>query len=612
MPEQTIEDIAAAEAAFLERVIAMHPEAEGKPAVVGNCQAGWAVMLLAAMRPELFGPIIVAGSPLSYWAGVRGHHPMRYTGGLLGGSWLTALICDLGSGKFDGAWLVNNFENLNPANTYWTKHYNLYRKIDTEPPRYLEFEQWWGGHVLLNAAEMQFIVDELFVGNKLASAEIITRDGMRVDLRNVRSPIVVFCSKADNITPPQQALDWILDLYDSIDDIRARGQTIVYAVHESIGHLGIFVSASVANKEHGEFASNIDLIDVLPPGLYEAVMTPKDSADAAADLVGGDYLVRFEARTLEDIRALGGNNDEDECKFATVARLSDINLGLYRTCVQPWVRIWANEGFAEWMRRFHPLRLQYEMFSQANPFMRPLLSALEDARANRRPAVASNVFWQAQERFAQSIEQALDSYRDVRDHLAEASFHAIYGSPLVQAMVGLKATDAGVRRRPGKDPAHVAAVARRIDELRADVAKGGPREAILRALLYIRMPEGLVEERGFNLLRRAREEAGEGLTIGEFKRLVREQFFMLLLDERRAIEAIPAMLAKDQDLASRMTDHLLRIIEVVGLDSGLAEARLAEIKELIDGTGRSDRPTGREKHPGEAARRSHAAVSSKR
>ena len=56
---------------------------------------------------------------------------MRYTGGLLGGTWLTALMGDLGAGKFDGAWLVSNFENLNPANTYWTKQYNLYAKIDT-------------------------------------------------------------------------------------------------------------------------------------------------------------------------------------------------------------------------------------------------------------------------------------------------------------------------------------------------------------------------------------------------------------------------------------------------------------------------------------------------
>ena len=88
MPGQTIEDIARAEAVFLERVIALHPEADGKPCVIGNCQAGWAVMILAAMRPELFGPIIIAGSPLSYWAGVHGKNPMRYSGGLLGGSWL--------------------------------------------------------------------------------------------------------------------------------------------------------------------------------------------------------------------------------------------------------------------------------------------------------------------------------------------------------------------------------------------------------------------------------------------------------------------------------------------------------------------------------------------
>ena len=91
-------------------------------------------MMLASMRPELFGPIIVAGSPLSYWAGAPQQNPMRYTAGLLGGTWMTALLGDAGNGKFDGAWLVSNFENLNPANTLWSKHYNLYSKIDTEAP----------------------------------------------------------------------------------------------------------------------------------------------------------------------------------------------------------------------------------------------------------------------------------------------------------------------------------------------------------------------------------------------------------------------------------------------------------------------------------------------
>jgi pimeloyl-ACP methyl ester carboxylesterase len=612
VPGQTIEDIAHAEAAFLERVIALHPHAEGKPAVIGNCQAGWAVMLLAAMRPELFGPIIIAGAPLSYWAGVHGQNPMRYTGGLLGGSWLAAMMGDLGNGRFDGAWLVSNFENLNPANTIWTKHHNLYAKIDSEAPRYLEFEQWWGGHVLLNAEEMQFIVDELFVGNKLAMAQIRASDGSPIDLRNIRSPIVVFCSKADNITPPQQALGWILDLYESVNDIRAHGQTIVYAVHESIGHLGIFVSGSVAKKEHGEFASNIDLIDVLPPGLYEAVMVPKDPHDPSADLIGGDYLVRFEARTLDDIRTLGGNDAEDERKFAAVARVSEINLGLYRTFVQPWVRSWANEGAARLMRRFHPLRLQYEMFSHANPCMRALLSGVGDVRNNRQTASNDNAFWQAQEQVSGWIEASLDAYRDMRDHAYEMWFDAVYGSPLLQAMVGLKAFDGTPRRRPGTDATHRALVAQRINELKDAIPQGGPLEAVLRALLYIRRPEGLVDERGFNFLRRVREDTGKDFTLAAFKKLVREQFFVLLLDERRAVEAIPHMLASDPDLASRLTSKLRRMIDVVGLRSSVAKARLTEIEEMIEGYSQNEdsETIEREKRRVETVR-PHAAARAK-
>jgi pimeloyl-ACP methyl ester carboxylesterase len=119
-PGQTIEDVCHAEGTFIEDVAQRHAEAEGKPIVIANCQAGWQTMMMAAIRPDLTGPIILAGSPLSYWAGVRGKNPMRYLGGLLGGTWLTELSGDLGAGIFDGAHLVANFESLNPANTYWT------------------------------------------------------------------------------------------------------------------------------------------------------------------------------------------------------------------------------------------------------------------------------------------------------------------------------------------------------------------------------------------------------------------------------------------------------------------------------------------------------------
>ena len=563
MPGQTIEDIARAEAVFLERVIALHPDADGKPCVIGNCQAGWAIMMLAAVRPELFGPIINAGSPLSYWAGVRGKNPMRYSGGLLGGSWLTAFTSDLGNGKFDGAWLVQNFENQNPANTLWTKQYNLYSKIDTEAPRYLGFERWWGGHVNLNAEEIQFIVDELFIGNNLAAGRIQTSNGTAIDLRNIRSPIVVFCSKGDNITPPQQALGWILDLYENVDDIRSYGQTIVYTVHPTVGHLGIFVSGGVAKKEHGGFSSNIDLIDTLPPGLYEAVFENKTEETVNPDLATGKWVMRCEERSLDDIRALGGNDAADERRFATAARVSETNLALYRTFAQPLVRTLVNSPLAQWMQQLHPLRLQYEVFSNANPIMAPVANMAEQVRENRRPVAADNPFVEMQEILSRNIVAGLDAWRDMTEALAERTFLAVYGSPVLQAAVGIDSAGTRSLRQASKHPLHKELLQKRIAELKSHIPAGGLREAVIRGLLYVGLARGAVDERGFEALRRIRRTHGD-MPLPAFKALVREQFYMLLIDTEAALAAIPSMLPADVETRRKAFDLIRQIMTAQG------------------------------------------------
>src|SRR5271169_750549 len=105
------------------------------------------------------------------------------------------------------------------------------------------------------------------------------------------------------------------------------------------------------------------MIDTLPPGLYEAVFESRDAGTANPDLVTGNWVMRCEARTLDDIRALGGNDAADERRFATAARVSEINLALYRTFTQPFVRALINPVTAEWLRELHPLRLQYSLFS---------------------------------------------------------------------------------------------------------------------------------------------------------------------------------------------------------------------------------------------------------
>jgi len=583
VPGQTLEDIARAEAVFLEKVISLHPDADGKPCVIGNCQAGWAVMMLAAVRPELFGPIIIAGSPLSYWAGVRGKNPMRYSGGLLGGSWLTALASDLGHGKFDGAWLVQNFENQNPANTLWSKQYNLYAKIDSEAPRYLGFERWWGGHVNLNAEEIQAIVDDLFIGNKLAAGGIQSSDGTTVDLRNIRSPIVVFCSKGDNITPPQQALGWILDLYESVDDIRSYGQTIVYTIHETVGHLGIFVSSGVARKEHGEFSSNIDLIDVLPPGLYEATFEAKTEATISPELVAGDWVMRCEARTLDDIRALGGNDAADERRFATAARASEMNLALYRAFAQPVVRAMTSAPAADWLRRMHPLRLQYELFSDANPLMASVKTLADRARDERRPVSDDNPFLAAQETMSGQIVAGLDAWREMTEAFAERAFLSIYGSPLLQAAVGIDPADSRPMRKAGKSPLHRELLQSRIAELKARIASGGLRECLARGLLYVGMAWNTVDERGLAAIRRLRgvQDDKPRPTLAEFKALLREQYFMLLIDQEATLAAIPALLPADRELRRKALAALRQVLSARGEIAGEAAERLQRIAKLF-------------------------------
>jgi hypothetical protein len=586
VPGQTVGDVCEAEALFIETVVQRHPEAEGKPCLIGNCQAGWQIMMTAATRPELPGPIMLAGSPLSYWAGVHGKNPMRYLGGMLGGTWLTSLAGDLGNGIFDGAHLVNNFENLNPANTLWKKNYNLYSKIDTEPPRFLEFEKWWGSPVLLNAGEMQEIADELFVGNRLSTGELRTSDGVAIDLRDIQSPIIVFCSMGDDITPPQQALDWILDLYSRDEEIVAGGQTIIYALHQSIGHLGIFVSAKVATKEHEEFTQAMDLIDVLPPGLYEAVMTKKDASTEHAELVAGDYLIRFEARSLNDIRALGGNDAADDMCFAAVSRVSAINQGLYRMLLSPFVRMMANEQSARLLRQMHPHRFRFEAFSDLNPALRALAPLAEQVRADRRQVGDDNPFLALQETISHQIVTALDGYRDARDWMTEAWFMSVYGSPLLQALVGLHGDSAKSRRLIGRDVAREAVTAKSEAEVEAHVERGGLEEAAVRALLFIGAgrPKKGTDERSFAVLRQFRTSRPESrqISLARFKELVHEQNIVLRRDEERAVAAIPRLLPAEATERGVALDLIREIVAAAGAPSEEVRRRLAHIETLFE------------------------------
>ncbi|WP_260173913.1 MULTISPECIES: DUF3141 domain-containing protein [unclassified Janthinobacterium] len=583
VPGQTVEDVMHAEAIFLEKVIALHPDSEGKPVVIGNCQAGWQILMTAAMRPELFGPIIVAGAPVSYWAGWHGRNPMRYSGGLMGGSWATALAGDLGNGLFDGASLVQNFEKLNPANTLWTKQYNLYANIDTEAPRYLEFEKYWGGHVFLNAVEMQYIVDNLFIGNRLATAELITSEGVRLDLRNIRSPIVVFCSKGDNITPPPQALGWITDLYRDDHDVLLHDQTIVYAVHDSVGHLGIFVSGKVGHKEHQKFASNIDLINLLPAGIYEALIVEKTPDTPNADLASGDYVLSVERRNLDDVRAIVQPSVENDRKFATAARISEVNLSLYRSFVQPWVRAVVTPQSARWLQLMHPLRISYERWTDRNPLAALVAKEAEKVREHRQPASPDNPLLAMQAAFSGAVTAGLNSWRDWRDTVQEQTFDLIYGSPLLQALAG-QGPDVTPRPHPSVSPEHLEYVRCETRHMDDDVNQGALAEAGVRALFYIYRFRMIADERRVNLaLKLIQPQYTGGLGMETFRRTVRQQSRLMLHDFDGAMAALPLLLSRAKPDAIRaLAEWLQQVLLVPDAPTPDEEASLQQMLDVFE------------------------------
>jgi hypothetical protein len=203
----------------------------------------------------------------------------------------------------------------------------------------------------------------------------------------------------------------------------------------------------------------------------------------------------------------------------------------------------------------------------------------EQVRQQRRPASPDNPLLQLQAMVSEGIIAALDGWRDLRDHTLEQMFLAIYSAPLLQALVGLSASDESPRRRPGIEPERLAFIQQRIAELKARVAEGGIREGAIRSLVYIGMAGPGVDERAFNQLRQLRAKHG-GLTLEEFKRMLREQFLALMLDPDGALAAIPKMLP-DDDARTKVLAVIRAVVSAAGAVSGGLAERLARIETML-------------------------------
>ncbi|MEM9550272.1 MAG: DUF3141 domain-containing protein [Pseudomonadota bacterium] len=575
-PGQTLADIAHAEAAFVREVIRRHPGAP-RPVVTGNCQGGWATLLMAATNPDLTGPILLNGAPVDPWAGRVGENPMRYNGGVMGGAIHPMFQADLGNGVFDGANIVANFEQLNPSRNYFGKYYDLYARVDSEQERFLDFERWWGGFFLLNEAEMRWIVQQLFVGNRLVKNEAQLEPGRNIDVTNIRAPIIVFASYGDNITPPQQALNWIIKSYTDEREIEIRGQRIIYMLHDQVGHLGIFVSSKIARKEHSEVTSTLKTIETLPPGLFE--MKIEDYEGPVEDRT---FTVSFHARTMNNLRDINDGTD-DEDAFAGVARLSDQMAETYDVTLRPLVQAAVTEDMAEMTRKLHPSRLQRSVMSTSNPMVAPIEMLAKQVTERRAVADPANPFLKLQQVWADGVIQSMDLYRDLRDMMYEQTFFGLWASPWARWYGRTNLPDRTLKRAEDlRGLPEVQSALMRIEQ-------GGFAEAVIRMLILLADSRGSVRrdrlERSSHVLNM--DEPFKSLSPDDRARILYEQKLIAEFEPDRAIESLPLLLvsASDRKLAAEVVQYVPGSIDEMAPHTFEMLQRFRQVLDLPKVTG---------------------------
>lgn len=324
------------------------------------------------------------------------------------------------TGRLDGAWLVQNFENLKPE-AQWKKYADLFTNIDRERDRFLDFELWWGSFFFLSREEILAIVENLFIGNQLENGLFRICDCCFADLRAIRNPLVIFASYGDNITPPHQALGWIPLVYKTTDELVRAGQRIVYLTNPHVGHLGLFVSGKVAQREHRAILAKISEIERLAPGLYEMKIYEPDASDAAHN---EPYSVRFEPRRVEDLKF-----PTPDPAFRRIKASSATTEDIYNRFFSPFVQACSNPWTAELAKWLHPMRTSRYLFSPSfSPWLRGLPDLAKSLRDRRTPLSDDNPYLAAERTYLSLVAALIERTRINRDAALEKMFEAFYGS----------------------------------------------------------------------------------------------------------------------------------------------------------------------------------------
>jgi tellurite resistance protein len=289
--------------------------------------------------------------------------------------------------------------------------------------------------------------------------------------------------------------------------------------------LGIFVSAKVARKEHKAIIDSIDLIEYLPPGLYEMVIEEQDTRLGITD-----HRIRFEERRIQDILALDDGLQDEEA-FETVAAVSQACDRFYRTLIRPWVQFWTTELSAEFLRQLHPLRVSRYVFSDRNPSVWPVNAWAPMVKKQRRPVTPDNPFLALEKIFASSTEIGLNFYRDIRDLYQEYWFKSVYDNPWMKTLFEDSSAEKTVQKEElekspkmdAQDP----------DQCLGAMEKGGFIAGLIRIILALAVADKSLD--------RAELAAAEEVVLNyqPSKKIKRAEYIQMVKEQSRILQTEP-------------------------------------------------------------------------
>ena len=125
--------------------------------------------------------------------------------------------------------------------------------------------------------------------------------------------------------------------------------------------------------------------------------------------------------------------------------------------------------------------------------------------------------------------------------------------------------------------------------MKGRIAEGNALDAAARVLVYIGKAQHRIEKSTFEALRKLLLAHPE-VSPAEFKAAVREQWAILAVDERAAIEALPQLLPADATARRAFSDFVQATVAATGKLNADGQRRLSEVLHLLETSSRSAAP----------------------